>query len=729
MFALVAGGAVLGLTYAFARIPLPDDIKLPSSAEVFDVNGKRIGSYFDEVRRYIVDTDKFPEYIGEAVIAAEDRDFYDHSGYSLRGIMRAGWANVTGGEIQQGGSTITQQYVKQAVLRDPSRTVTRKLKELVLAIKLERRYDKEQILSFYLNTIYLGRGAYGFEAAARTYFGYSPGAERTAAEQLTLSQAAYLAGIVPAPESYQPDDNPEGAIARRDRTLDIMVAEGYITQAEADEAKQEEIKIAKGALGSVVKRQRAAYFLEWLRRDFLYPRFKEELFTRGLKIYTTLDLDAQRAAEEAIATHLPNENDPQAALVSMTPRGEVRALIGGRDFTSVKKARGFDFATDFPGRHAGSAFKPFTLLTAIEEDVSMQSTFSGATPRIVTDEECETNGEPWEVENFEGGSYGTIDLQSATTSSVNTVYAQLIANIGANKVAETVEDFGFEPKQGEDEIPAICSLSLGAYDVTPLEMGRAYAGFAGRGALPEVMPIRYIEDSEGECIVEFRRTRGVECGDEEIVAPDQVAERNDVDVLNQVMTQVVTGGTATAANIGRPVAGKTGTAQKHANAWFGGHTPQLATVVWLGYPLEKRVTDEPCDGDELPGECKKRFKVESYTPLMEYCSDVELCRPVVGDLGYPINVTGGSFPARIWATYMTAATADMEPLPFPTPTDLPDEIINSPPPASPAPAPTQTAEEEEPTPEPEPTETQPAPEPTQSDRPNPLPTQSHGPDP
>ena len=709
VLAIVLGGAILGLTYAFARIPLPPDIELPSSAEVYDVKGRLIGTYSGEIRRFILEEEamsKVPEFVGEAVIAAEDRDFYDHSGVSVRGIVRAAWANVTGGEIAQGGSTITQQYVKNAVLQDPERTITRKVKEAVLAIKLERRYSKAEILSFYLNTIYLGRGAYGIEAAARSYFDKS-------AKDLTLSEAAYLAGIIPAPESYQPDENPEGALGRRDRVLDLMEREGSITASEVSDAKDEKLKIARGAEGSVVTNQRAAYFMEWLRRDYLYPEYKEELFTRGLKIYTTLDLDMQEAAEDAVGSILPNKDDPQAALVSMTPRGEVRALVGGRDFTNVKKARGFDYATDFPGRQAGSAFKPFTLLAAIEENISPTSTFSGTSPKIIPEPECaDPDGTLWDVENFGGASYGSMTLDQATTNSVNTIFAQLAAEIGPDKIADLLERFEFdrEDTDAEREIAAVCSLSLGTLDVTPLEMARAYAGFAGRGALPQVMPIRYITNSSGDCIKEYRSDKDADdCEEEERAPTDQVVEENPADVLNQTLTHVVQGGTATAANLedGRPVAGKTGTTQNHANAWFAGHIPQLATVVWMGYPIEQ-TKDDP----------------EGFIPLMESCSDVELCRPVVGDLGYPIEVTGGSFPARIWAAFMSVAVADMEVLSFPTPTDLPDEIINPQPVVTARPSPTKAAKPtpEPSEPEPEPTEQSPQP----SQPPNPVPSNTEG---
>jgi penicillin-binding protein 1A len=454
--------------------------------------------------------------------------------------------------------------------------------------------------------------------------------------------------------------------------------------------------------------------MEWLRRDYLYPEYQEELFTRGLKIYTTLDLDMQDAAEDAVGSILPNKQDPQAALVSMTPRGEVRALVGGRDFTNVKKARGFDFATDFPGRQAGSSFKPFTLLSAIEENISPSSTFPGTSPKIIPNPECaDPDGTLWDVENYGGASYGSMTLDAATTNSVNTIYAQLVAEIGPDKVAELLDRFQFdrEDTQAEREIAAVCSLALGTLDVTPLEMARSYAGFAGRGALPQVMPIRYITNSAGECLKAYRSDREAEdCAEEGRVPTEQVVEENWADVLNQSLTRVVSGGTATAANIGRPVAGKTGTTQNSANAWFAGHIPQLATVVWMGYPIEKS-KDDP----------------QGTIPLMESCSDPEFCRPVVGDLGYPINVTGGSFPARIWAAYMSVAVADMEILSFPFPSDLPDEVINARPSATPTPKPSRTAVRPTPLPsEPEPTPTQQTPEP--SEPPNPLPTKTGAPD-
>ncbi len=679
--AILLGGAILAATYMFATIPLPRDINfLSSSAEVFDRNGNPIGTFSNEVRRFLIDTSELPEYVGQAVVASEDRDFYKHNGVSMRGIARAGWANLTGGQISQGGSTITQQYIKNAVLTS-ERTLTRKVKEAILAIKLERAYSKAEILGFYLNTIYLGRGAYGIEAAARTYFDKH-------ATELTLGEAAYLGGIVPSPEAYQLDRNREGAIARRDRALDLMEAQGYISSFRTAQAKRQELRLSRAARQGTTT-QKAAYFIEWIRRDFLSGEYKDCLFTCGLKIYTTLDPEMQASAELAVSSTLTEPEDPEAALVSMTPRGEVRAFVGGRTFRNVEKARGFNYAADI-GRQPGSSLKPFTLLAAIENGISPDSSFSGSSPKTIEDERCETNGVPWRPENYGGGSYGTVTLDQATTNSINTVYAQLITEVGPDKVADLLTEFGFDPPPGLDEIPPRCSLALGGseLDVTAVEMARAYAGFAGRGRLPSVNPIRYITDSQGNCLKEYLPQKDIDCEEEADHVGAQVVDQNSADVLNEILTHVVEGGTATAADVGRPVAGKTGTTQNNGNAWFAGYTPQLATVVWMGYPLEKVKGGEP------------------IVPLMSYCADPVLCRPVHG-----IEVTGGSFPAQIWASYMSAATADMEVLDFVPPTEEPERIINSPPPYTPEPSPSYTLVPVTPTPTPtlDPTPTEPPP--------------------
>jgi penicillin-binding protein 1A len=650
LLALVIGGGILALTYAFASIPLPRDIKLSSSAEVFDRNGVRIGTYSNEIHRFLIDTTELPKYVGQAVVAAEDRDFYEHGGISLKGILRAAWANVTGGEIQQGGSTIAQQYIKNAVLQNPERTITRKIKEAILAIKLERRYSKQQILGFYLNTIYLGRGNYGVEAASRSYFGRP-------ADEMSLSEAAFLAGIIPSPESYRPERDAVAAKARRDRVLDLMADEGYISEERAEQASRGKVKVEPVTQRSV-ENQKAAYFMEWLRKEYLYPEYGDRLYTSGLKIHTTLDLKMQDSAEDAVAEVLTEKEDPQAAVVSMTPDGAVRAFVGGRDFRNVEKARGFSYASDPPGRHPGSSFKPWTLLTAIEEGISPTSTFSGRSPYTYPVDPCGVN-DP--VENYGGSSYGTMTLDSATTNSVNTVYAQLIAQVGPDKVADMLEDLGFDGNGFTDKLDPIeprCSLALGAFDATPVQQARAYAALANGGVLPEVQPIIRIDDSDGNCLKAYRPVKEeYDCAEEDPLETHRVASENSASVITEVLTHVVEGGTATAAEIGRPVAGKTGTAQNNKDAWFGGYVPQLATVVWEGYPIDKR------NGEE-------------YQPLMQSCADLELCRPVHG-----YTVTGGGTPvspAVIWQKFMEEAVLELEVVPFPTPSALPTRVIRSP---------------------------------------------------
>jgi penicillin-binding protein 1A len=568
-------------------------------------------------------------------------------------MVRAAWENFTSRRVTQGGSTITQQYIKNAVLEDPSRTITRKVNEAILAIKLERRYTKDEILEFYLNTVYFGRGAYGIEAAARTYFAKH-------AADLRLSEAAYLAGLIPSPERYQTG---RAAISRRAYVLAAMREEGYITETEEQRAGSAKLRM-ETAEQLRPHRQKAAYFLEWLRKEYLYPRFGDCLFRCGLKIHTTIDMDMQEWAEESIAANLNERADPQAALVSMTDQGEVRALVGGREaFDSIRKARGFNFASDSK-RQAGSAFKPFTLLAAIESGISTQSRLSGHSPKEIDDPACVGPAGVWTPENYGGASYGTLDLKSATSSSVNTVYAELISEIGPEKVADLVEAMGFTGPTGTGGIDPVCSLALGTLDVSPLEMARAYATFAARGVRPVVTPIRWVENGAGRCLLAYGKLQNKECRKVIDTDGERVADENSVDLLTETLTGVIEGGTATSAAIGRPAAGKTGTTQDARDAWFGGYVPQLATVVWMGYPVEDGPDGKPGTADDI-------------SPLMHYCG-LPHCRPVHG-----IDVTGGSFPAAIWSMYMIAALDGMEIEYFTTPAYDGTIVLNPPPPPAP----------------------------------------------
>jgi penicillin-binding protein 1A len=651
VIALIA--ANFAVDYALAQVPLPDEVKLPQSARVYDRDGNLIATYRDEVTRFMIDADTLPEHVRQAVVAAEDRDFYDHEGISLPGMARAAWENATSGRVTQGGSTISQQYIKNAVLEDPSRTITRKVNEAILAIKLERRYSKPEILEFYLNTVYFGRGAYGIEAAARTYFAKH-------AAGLTLAESAYLAGLIPSPQKYQAHD---AAVARREYVLNAMEEEGYITSAEEQKANDTKLTM-RTAVHLRPHKQKAAYFLEWLRKEYLYPHFGDCLFRCGLRIYTTIDMDMQESAEEAIKSQLYEETDPQAALVSMTEKGEVRALVGSRsEFDQVRKARGFNFAADSK-RQAGSAFKPFTLLAAIEEGISTASNFSGESPKTIEDPACVGPAGQWVPENYGGSSYGTMDLKSATSNSVNTVYAELITEVGPENVADLVEALGFSGPLDNGEIDPVCSLALGTLDVSPLEMARAYATFAARGVRPTVTPIRWVDNGAGKCLLGFGTPKKTGCKKVVATEGERVADENSVDVLTEALAGVIDSGTATSAQIGRPAAGKTGTTQDNRDAWFAGYVPQMATVVWMGYPVEK-------GPDGKPG------TVDDVSPLMHYCG-LEHCRPVHG-----IDVVGGTFPASIWSAYMVAALEGIDIEYFTTPAYQPATVINPPPPPAP----------------------------------------------
>ena len=641
------------IDYALAQVPLPEEVKLPQSARVYDRDGVLIATYRDEVTRFMIELDSLPDHVTKAIIAAEDRDFFEHDGVSITGMIRAAWENATSGRVTQGGSTITQQYIKNAVLEDASRTVERKINEALLAIKLEDRYSKDEILEMYMNTVYFGRGAYGIEAAARTYFAKH-------ARSLTVPEAAFLAGVIPSPQRYQ---ERRAALERRSYVLGAMQEEGYITEVERERAEDKKLR-TKVAEQLRPHRQGAAYFLEWLRKDYLYPRFGECLFRCGLKIFTTIDMDMQQQAEEAVASTLDLETDPQAALVSMTPTGEVRAMVGSRhSFDSVRAARGFNFATDSK-RQAGSAFKPFTLLAAIEEGISLSSRFSGQSPKLIDDPVCTGPEGEWEPENYEGTSYGTLDLTAATANSVNTVYAELISEVGPERVAEIVEALGFTGTDGSGEIDPVCSLALGTLDVSPLEMARAYAALAARGVLPEVTPLRWVENGAGKCLLGYGTPKKMKCKKVVSTEGERVVEENSVDVLTKALTGVVEAGTATSAQIGRPVAGKTGTTQDNRDSWFAGYVPQLATIVWMGYPVE----DGP---DKKPG------TADDVSPLMQYCG-LSYCRPVHG-----IDVTGGSFPASIWSTFMLAALEGTEITAFVEPGYAPTTVINPLPPPPP----------------------------------------------
>src|SRR5215213_9482002 len=395
----VAAGTVNGLIYAFARVPLPSEIPTAQTIVFLDKTGRvEIGTLSAQENRRVIKLDKIPEHTRRALLAAEDRDFYEHGAISWRGLARATAANLLRRRISEGGSTITQQYVKNAfpgVGRD--RTLFRKLKEAVLAVKLERKFSKDKILEFYLNTVYFGRGAYGIDAAARTYFSV-PGRKGVTAQDLTPAQSALLAGVIRGPEFYGRKDHAASAKVRRNYILQAMVDRGWLSAKEGRAAMASKLGISWVAKRQGIANSRAPFFLEKVRQYLVARYGAEAVNAGGLRVRTTLDLEMQRQAEDAVNQALDVPSAPRAALVAIDPRtGAVRAMYGGRNF----ERRQFNYATDSI-RQAGSTMKPFVLAQALNDGVSVKSVFPGPAELIVDGED---------FKNYGDTNYGQMTLQ------------------------------------------------------------------------------------------------------------------------------------------------------------------------------------------------------------------------------------------------------------------------------------------------------------------------------
>lgn len=545
--------------------------------------------------------------VADAVVAIEDHRFFDHEGVDVRAIARAFRRNAEAGEIKEGGSTITQQYVRLVML-GRERTVNRKVREAVLAFEIERRLTKEEILERYLNHVYLGNGAYGMEAAADLYFGLD-------ASELSLSQAALLAGLIRAPERYNPLVEPELALRRRNLVLDKMAEYGFAETDRVAAAKGEPLGVVEGSDTS--RRYPAGHFVERVKQFVLDDeRFGETreartrlLFQGGLRIETTLDPRLQMLAQDAVGRVLVDpEHDPSASLVTLDPRtGEVLAYVGGRDFFGDEPHAKFDLASQ-ARRQAGSAFKPVVLAAALTEDIPLSRTYP-APPEI----EIPLRGQaPWKVRNYDGDGGGAMNLVDATVASVNTVYAQLVMDVGAQDVVDLATVLGVR-----SPLSPYPSAALGTNGVSALDMASAYATFAADGLHAEPTFVRKVTAADGTVLYEAAPQR-------DRVIPAETARQ-----VNAVLEQVVSRGTGVNARIGRPVAGKTGTGEEWRDAWFVGSSPELTTAVWVGF------------------------------------ADAE--RPMVPPTTRAL-VTGGLWPAQIWGLFMGAALADTPISEFPAPT-------------------------------------------------------------
>ncbi len=547
------------------------------TSRIYAADGTMIATFHGEENRELVALEQMPDNLINAVISIEDERFYKHTGVDLEGIARAFLINLQSGEIVEGASTITQQVITSIYIPQGKTIVTydRKIKEAALAYQLEKIYSKDEILEMYLNTIYLGEGAYGVQAAAKVYFNKD-------VEYLSLSECATIAGLIQSPNYYSPYLNMEASFERRNIVLGKMLELDYIDQRDYDRAINSPIITQKPFQETEVGF--APYFVEYVKQILIEKYGVNKVFKGGYNIYTTLDPAMQVAAEDSIKQVLYDPEDPSAALVAMDPgTGYIKAMVGGKDFGDLK----FNLATQAK-RQPGSTFKVFALIAALEQGLSPNMTFN-PNGTIIYDI---VGSEPWEISNYEGTQYDTNEMTvlEATVGSVNVVYAQLIMKIGGFIVSKTANDMGIETILEGYPAIGLGGLTTG---VSPLEVCNSFATIANYGAKNEPIAILKITDKDGKLIEEFKPES------------EQVIGAINAFRAIEIMEQVMQRGTGTRAKLkDRPCAGKTGTTQEAENAWFTGFTPNLTACVWMGYPeVNKKmgvIHDVRVQGGTLP---------------------------------------------------------------------------------------------------------------------------------
>ncbi|HEX4820076.1 MAG TPA: transglycosylase domain-containing protein [Acidimicrobiales bacterium] len=608
---LVAAGCSYTKTEVVPEIPAN-----AQSSQIFAADGSLITTLQAPENRVEVPLARIPVIVQNAVISIEDERFYYHHGVDFRAIFRAAQKNVEEGTAAQGASTITQQLVKNTLLNS-GKTLDRKIQEASLAWQLEEHYSKQRILEIYLNTVYFGNGAYGVEAAAQEYFGRH-------VDQIDAVQGATLAALIQAPSTYDPLLHPDAAVGRRNTVLQKMRDQGFLTPEEHDRDIVQPLGLSPTP---VQDRYPAAHFVnevkKFIENDARFGSTQEErdrtLFAGGLRIYTTVDLQLQAAAEAAINDVMPDPAGPEAALVAVDPQtGFVRAMVGGRDFFGTQPTAKCNLAIGCkpnPGRGTGSAFKPFVLAAALTQGIPLSEIIPA--PGCIHLDPPTGPWDPCNADPGEGAPGGT-DLIEGTVHSFNTLYAQLILQVGPQNGVDMAKKLGVTTP-----LKALPSAVLGANDVTVLDMASAYGTFANRGVHVAPTMITKITRADGTILYEnpHHATKAIDAG---------VA-----DTVTSVLQQVIARGTGTAAKEDFPVAGKTGTGEDYKNAWFCGYSTSLATAVWVGYPQDERTS---------------------------------LTRP-----NTPITVYGGTWPAQIWQEFMAAAhdrapSGDFVPPPPPTTT-------------------------------------------------------------
>jgi penicillin-binding protein 1A len=604
---VASAGVLLGTTLFLplpAHLPKAPPVNTSEISRVYDINGNQLAIFRQFETSIRVKQEDIPTVLKQAVIAAEDRNFYEHSGVDIRGTTRALWADIRNRAAVQGGSTITQQLVK-LTYTGGERSVSRKIREAVLASQLDRQTDKDDILFEYLSIIYLGEGAYGVGAAAETYF-------RKSVRDLDLSESALLAGLIPAPSRYSPRVNGLQAEAKRRHVLGAMLEEGMISKRAYDEAYARtiwDIQVGLPAGPATIfyppenTQSTEPFFTDYVLRYLTtrLPGGRDQIFKGGLRIETSLDPALQAAAKGEVGGFLDGTDpDLQMSLVSIEPpTGFVRAFVGGRDWNASQVNFALGRAGGGSGRQTGSSFKPFVLAEAFEQGITPESTWSGA-PHTVGN---------FTVHNYGGSRYGTLTLRNATWSSVNAVYTRLIERVGVEEAMDMARRLGLTSLPAFDPAKYGVSVALGAVDTSPLEMASAYSVFANHGARQEPTPVLRVFDRDGKLILDNTERKA-----------KQVVTAEVADNVTSVLEGVLISGTARGRGLDRPAAGKTGTTQDNKDSWFAGYTPTLSTAVWLGY-------------ENKPG-----------TPT-RYLRNIK----GVG------AVTGGTHPARIWQAFMKKA--------------------------------------------------------------------------
>jgi penicillin-binding protein 1A len=560
---LLAAGVAAAAVWAFTILPrtLPSVTALESfqpliGTKIYDDNDELITELHVE-RRIFVPLAHVPQALRDAVIATEDKRFYYHWGIDPIGITRALVQNYRRGRVVEGGSTITQQLTKVLFLT-PDKSLERKLKEAILALELERRYSKDRILEMYLNQVYFGHGAYGVEAASRTYFGKS-------VSELNVREAALLAGLPRAPSSYSPFERGELAKRRREVVLRRMVDYGALKEADAK-------RLARADLGLIPPERRRTtgqYFLDYVQQTLEAKYGADMVFKGGLNVYTTLNPIMQLAAEQAVRDGLKalegrttkgkTGEHPEGALVTLEPQtGFVRAMVGGYDFFRSEFNRAVQAR-----RQPGSAFKPFIYIAALESGLTPDTRIEDAPVSYAVG----PNGQPWKPENYDRRFRGPTTLQQAIEESVNVVTVKVQEQVGLSRTIQVARRFGVTSALGLN-----LSLALGTSDMTLIELTSAYGALANQGQWLPPTTIRYITDAQGKLLEEY------------LPEPRVAAAPETAYVITHMLRGVVERGTGQAAKaLGRPVAAKTGTTNDYSNAWFIGYTPRLATGVWVGY--------------------------------------------------------------------------------------------------------------------------------------------------